>query len=189
MIFTAATKIDYDLLSDAINLYECRGWQQIEVPWVVSQESLRATYFDDFFSTGEPGQGLVGSAEQGFIELAARDMLQPGRFMAVTPCFRNEARWTQDHQPWFLKLELWDTENTGYNKAINDALAVMQELAPGKRIEEMVTAEGHDIVWEDGPHRPPVELGSYGRRKAHVYGREIVWNYGTGLALPRFSQA
>lgn len=188
MIFAIASKIDYGLLADAISHYENFGWQQIEVPWVASYEALNATYFDDHFATSTPGWGLVGSAEQGFIELAARDLLQPGRFMAVTPCFRNENRWTKDHQPWFLKLELWDTERDDYRNTMHEAVEVMSQLAPSKKIVPFQLGDTHDIVSEED-WRPPLELGSYGRRKARVYGREIVWNYGTGLALPRFSQA
>lgn len=179
--------IDYGLLADAINQYKQLGWEQIEVPWIVSLETLDATMPTKSRRFAVADGHLVGSAEQGFIELAARG-LREGRFMAVTPCFRDEEVESRTHQRWFLKLELWDTLALDYKPVLADALQVMRKLAPGKVIQPFELGHTHDIVCETSG-RPSLELGSYGRRAAHVYGRMVTWNYGTGIALPRFSQA
>lgn len=50
---------------------------------------------------------LVGSAEQSFAMRISNGTLKPGRYMAVTPCFRFEPNgYGIIHQMYFIKLEL-----------------------------------------------------------------------------------
>lgn len=176
--------IDYGLLAAAISAYTKLGYQQIEVPWITSIETVDATQPVKSRRFAVDDGHLVGSAEQGFLELAARGYLNPGKFMAVTPCFRDEKvenRWTQR---WFMKLELWDTVSASYLTVLNDALGVMRTLTP-HALNRCSTGDGCDITKLFD--RKFVEVGSYGHRRLEVYGRMVEWNYGTGLALPRFT--
>ncbi len=119
---------------------------------------------------------LVGSAEQGFLEMD----LPPGSYMSVSPCFRRGER-DSIHQETFMKLELHQTDATSLDALhtmIEKCRAYFRSIAPGLNIELVATEEGWDIEMEG------VEIGSYGRRTA--LGR--TWLYGTGLALPRFTQ-
>ena len=60
--------IDYNLLNKALKYFSKRGFKQIEVPWRVSREAINGT-FDTRESFKSDNKFLIGSAEQGFLEL------------------------------------------------------------------------------------------------------------------------
>jgi seryl-tRNA synthetase len=167
--------IDYAILGEALAFYTKRGYRYKEVPWVVSDEATNVTLPSDRIATKVSYGSLVGSAEQGFIELLRRR--QPlTRHCAITPCFRDEAEYDDYHHAYFMKCELFDAEATPerLEVMIADATAFFSQYLP---IEVVSTDVGYDIMSND------IELGSYGFRKY----KNTEFIYGTGCALPRLS--
>lgn len=191
--------VDYGLLGRAVELYRGLGFEQVEVPWRVSDEVKAATtptesrpmWVDFDARTQSPPSRprvLVGSAEQGFLAVASR-LHNQRRYMAVSPCFRDGEVDDGLHFCDFVKLELWRRVD---GSVVGDlhvdvmwtaARQVFEELSGRRDFVVETTKEGFDLTLAG------VEIGSYGERRAHVDGAMVHWVYGTGLALPRFSQA
>lgn len=186
--------VDWGLIADATKYYQSNGFGYIETPWVTSIDSLKITcpMNENIYTVGGHGNlakhlygGLVGSAEQGFIELSLEDKIQVGRrYVSAGPCFRNE---TVDklHQTQFFKVELFCKTNE-QEKASAEAKhmlsAAYSYMVLKSPVRPEVVDEGHgwDIIIND------IEVGSYGYRYHEDIG---YWAYGTGLAEPRFTQA
>lgn len=209
--------LQYARFLEAREYYEERGFEFVDAPWAVGREAILMTRPPAI--TGEPfsymagGEALypVASAEQSFLQMqmdaVAKGEPITGSFCALTPCFRNEPRLDDEHQPYFMKLELisWANEKgslseqkVALHRMVNDARVLFRELAQYSG-EDMgtdmvpnwelakgdpigVAGEAYDIV----SFRGHIELGSYGIRQHPSVGR---WIYGTGLAEPRFSYA
>ena len=176
--------ISWRRLADAMAFYVGLGYQEVDVPWWVSRAAGRTTCRDDSrFYAVSPEDDLVGSAEQGFLEMELQGILPRGRFVACTPCFRAEPVTDSLHQRRFMKVELY--ANTGDRQAsmdaiLGDAWRFMQTQVPFPTdLHRVPTEEGFDI--ELGT----VEVGSYGVRRSG----SLHWTYGTGVAEPRFSAA
>jgi hypothetical protein len=120
--------------------------------------------------------GLVGSGEQGFIQLLL-DGVALTKACTISPCFRDEETFDELHHGYFMKLELINTDATINNlrSMIKDACMYFEEYMPVKVVE--TAKDTYDIV----DQKYEIELGSYGFRVIDGY-RFI---YGTGLALPR----
>lgn len=182
--------INWHLFSKAITSYAHLGYQLIEVPWLVDQQAINVTLPPSATPFTVSGCGelnqLVGSAEQSFIYLALQGKLSPGKYMALTPCFRDDKE-DELHHKYFMKLELIDInpepstvpgeELWSYDQVMQDAKYVLSHLTR-KLIKIEKTKEGSDLTI-DG-----IEIGSYGVRNH----KNIIWVYGTGLAEPRFSK-
>lgn len=179
--------INYRHVGKAIKKYEKLGYTYIDTPWLVGEEAMRATLppgkhgFELGHPTLKPGK-LVGSAEQGFIQLMLDDAIRPGRYVSAGPCFRDEEVVDRTHQYTFFKVELIEIQSsTGLKLTDSDARYMASEVeevlyelyGPGCRTVK--TNDGWDLEVEG------VEVGSFGVReyKSHK------WVYGTGLALPR----
>lgn len=178
--------IDWHRVSRAVEFYRRCGFTMVETPWRIS---------DDIFNATSPATAtpfrcnltnrpdiLVGSAEQGLLAIMAT--LQPGDYMSVSPCFRdNEV--DALHFSDFMKVELCRVAPKYSVAAVMElamlaaAFAESEGVHPG--VEE--TADGMDVSLSG------VEIGSYGHRTATIGGLKHSWVYGTGLAEPRFSQA
>ncbi len=175
------TPIDWSLLARAKDFYAGLGYRYVETPWIAPVEACKATFHSPRFNVDNGC--LVGSGEQGLLWLAHMGVVTAGKWMTITPCFRDEPKEDRYHQKQFMKLELMDfgqlTEAEDVARDANDCFTL---LRPGKVFEVVPTPEGLDIC------RAGIELGSYGLREGFVYGRHYYWTYGTGLALPRFSQ-
>jgi seryl-tRNA synthetase len=181
--------IDYALLASAVRQYKELGYEFIEVPWIVSHKSHESTASppDGAFVIEDRGC-LVGSAEQGFIEII--DELYPDRkYAAVSPCFRKNDNRDEYHQETFMKLELFSYdahESHNYTAMIEDATKVFAHFGIPKfklaRVDSLFD-DNHDIAYQG-----QIEMGSYGNRIIKSINMQHVINYGTGLALPRFSQ-
>lgn len=172
------TPINWCLLGEALTFYIERGFTHIDVPWIVSREVSAITC--------PPGRGdvefgdgaLLASGEQGFLQLRFEGSLQPGRYVTLTPCFRDEERLCDETRPYFAKVELIDTLCGDDVVGISDcALEFIVRHCPARFVE---TVEGVDIFAND------VELGSFGTR---FHPRVGAWAYGTGAAEPRLSIA
>ena len=167
--------IDYKILAEALDFYTKRGYSYKEVPWVVSEEATDTTRPKDRIATKVPYGDLVGSAEQGFIELLKRgDTL--GRHCAITPCFRDEPDYDDLHHAYFMKCELYDGQATPEHlqTMIDDAVTFFSRYMTVKVVQ---TDIGYDINGNG------IELGSYGFRQY----KKIRFIYGTGCALPRLT--
>ncbi|USN15477.1 hypothetical protein KIKIMORA_03350 [Brevundimonas phage vB_BpoS-Kikimora] len=176
--------IDYAWLGQAIAFYKDAGYRYVEAPWAVSEESVAITCPKPEFTAKVEGLGaLVGSSEQSFLHLDLSRQLGKGRFVACTPCFRLGDDYDALHFPTFMKVELYDntaTTDIGWKTMLADAYALAVRLgAPEDGLESEKTEEGFDLTLAG------IEIGSFGWRRY----QDHLWSYGTGLALPRFTQA
>lgn len=172
-LVTARPKIDYSLIASAISFYKKRGYTYIEVPWLVSEASIKKTLpAGNKAFVCEEGT-LVGSAEQSFLEIF--DSIANGEmYVAASPCFRNEIP-DDLHQTSFFKVELFSSDPGKCVQFLEDARTFYQEIGLEVAIKE--TDVGFDLEYEG------VEVGSYGPRSAG----KTKWSCGTGLAEPRAS--
>lgn len=170
--------IDWQRLAYALKFYQERGYSYVEVPWIVSSLATNSTLPPDGKVCKVDGYGeLVGSAEQGFVELALQRKLTTGAFVALTPCFRGHEI-DELHQLHFMKIELCVLSSDNHEaKVRSDAYDLFKTL--GVNATTVITSDGTDLEVQG------IEVGSYGVRKF----KDICWTYGTGLAEPRFSIA
>ena len=175
--------ISYTRIGLAQAYYKALGYLNIETPWLVSPQAITATLPPDARLVQSNFGCLVGSGEQGFIQLMLDKKLEPGRYQTTTPCFRDEKEQTELTRPYFVKTELiWYMPSVevrlAYETVLNNALNCFFEISDAEAFNAVQTNEGFDIVFNG------IELGSYGVRKMEDH----VWVFGTGLAEPRFSQ-
>ena len=182
--------IDWRVIANAVEHYVGLGFTSIEVPWVVPDEVAAATAPAHVRPLTTRDGTLVGSAEQSLLHLAATGSIGPGRYVAVSPCFRDDAPDVL-HGRHFVKVELMHLWPEGDPWAVRNEVILQ---ARGFFLSQGVLATidpnpGGELGQFDLVSPPPsgVELGSYGVRTATLGGREILWVYGTGVAEPRFS--
>lgn len=175
--------IDWVWIGKAVQFFVDNEYDYKEVPWIVGNQAVEVTLpvGRSAFSLTHPALApgmLVGSAEQSFIQLMLEDSLPKGKYCAASPCFRDDVvdKW---HQLYFFKVELIEMSPNSQNvfEIMDCARAFMEELG-NCQIDVLKTHEGHDLSVKG------IEIGSYGHRQANGFN----WTYGTGLALPRFSQ-
>ena len=191
------TPINYDLLAKATQFYRGYRFKQIEVPWLVdSDSSMRTAPSKDVCFVVRDGRHLVGSAEQGFIELSLeklvgygqRDKIELGQnYFAVSPCFRNE-KLDDTHSKWFMKLELYSLHDTqiAADVASNNFLTLARDFfweVAARNADIEKTDTGFDLSLGG------LEVGSYGTRVLKTIWGDGYAAYGTGIALPRFQIA
>ncbi len=180
--------------SHALRYYAKRGFTYVDVPWATSRDMMMVTCPDEKFIVTSDVGDLVGSAEQSLVAESLAGRLAPGRYMAITPCFRND---DEDalHKRYFMKLELFVTDATAHEDLMN----LISDCATffGKCVDEVIPrradksnrvvlkkyGETFDLELEG------VELGSYGVRSVVHTGRVLTWLFATGLAEPRFTRA
>ncbi|MBI2102707.1 hypothetical protein HYT55_02620 [Candidatus Woesearchaeota archaeon] len=178
--------MDLELLTFAETFYVSKGYKKIEVPWTVDQDVLDITLPLGRIGADLFGKLLVGSAEQSFLQLIKEKKLSPGKYVATTPCFRDDP--VDDlHQKYFMKTELIDFSveerevAERLEQVMRDALEFFNFFLP---IRKKQTDMGYDIVDD----KREIELGSYGvRSHAFSEGHRVTWIYGTGIALPRLT--
>ena len=174
--------IDYSLLAKAQLYYKGLGYQNVTTPWLVSLQAVVATLPPNSQAYQTMAGCLVGSGEQGFIQMMLDGKMEPGRYQTTTPCFRDEPEYDEFTRPAFMKTELiWYMPDIdpaqAYNQVVRNAVTCMFEISDAEELNAVETPDGYDIVCNG------VELGSYGIRKM----QEHLWVFGTGLAEPRFS--
>lgn len=177
--------IHYDKIAYAIEYYgKYKGYEYIEVPWMVSLDSILVTKPPEARSYDTFAGSLVASGEQSFLEVR-NDLCPNKKYQCATPCFRDE-KYDKFHLPQFFKVELiipiWkDDDPEKHTKTIlDDAMSfVMHYHSSGNPTTLVKTDIGWDIN-VDG-----IEVGSYGWREHDGFR----WAYGTGIAEPRFTQA
>jgi hypothetical protein len=186
-------EINYQTVSRAISLYGAQKYKYVDTPWYVGANALTVTLprerwgFNMWHPELPNDKFLVGSAEQGFIQLMLDGAIQPGSYCSAGPCFRDEPVVDELHRYSFFKLELLKIYDTKEVPQLIDAwkmaymardihvdLYWLSEKSKEK-LRVIKTPEGYDLELAG------VEIGSYGLRE-HAGHR---WLYGTGLALPR----
>jgi len=186
-------EINYQTVSRAISLYASKGYKYVDTPWHVTVAAMSATLPPDRdgFSMWHPtipnDKFLVGSAEQGFLQLMLDGKIQPGSYCSAGPCFRDEPMVDELHRYCFFKLELIKIyasnevpEQLDVWKIAHAAKDVHVELYwLNKKHQEQLRVVKTDVGYD--LELANVEIGSYGLRE-HAGNR---WLYGTGLALPR----
>ncbi len=183
--------ISYSKIAAAIDYYQSKGWQYVEVPWIVSPSVHRATVpFGEndprYYDNKLPDGFLVGSAEQGFVQLAESGALKPGKYCAVSPCFRSEAEKDDIHYRNFMKVELFQNwrdqylaeEEKDLEQMITEVIGFMSKYLT---VVKKVFRPLYDIDIQEVT--TGIELGSYGMRSIG----NIEYLCGTALAEPRFS--
>jgi hypothetical protein len=173
--------IDYHLISNCIKKYEDLGYKYIDVPWFTTEKIVNITLPPGKKPFHINNDYLVGSAEQSFLHLILAGELKDGKYVAASPCFRDDEI-DQYHQKYFFKVELINYSNSykfdyfDLMNVISDAQRTLSSLCT-KTIKSSKTNEGVDLSIND------IEIGSYGIRQFSNFN----WIYGTGLAEPRFS--
>ena len=169
--------INWSLISRSVEFYKSKRYEHIEVPWLVSKETAMITCPFEVSISECGNMALVGSAEQGFLEIAKS--LKPGKYVSTSPCFRNDLE-DYFHQRYFVKTELFVTDpNVTLDEVINDAMSFFLSLNDDNLSIINIDTNSLDIMLNG------VEIGSYGIRE---HG-DIKWIYGTGIAEPRYSRA
>lgn len=173
--------INYKLISDAIGYYQSIGYQYIEVPWIVYRKATLATA-PEWVRPFETFMGdLVGSGEQGFIQMMMNGVLEPGKYVCATPCFRDEPYLDDIHMNCFFKVELINTENVNeraWMDMMEDARVFFSHSGL-MAYKSKITDDQYDL----NDLRTDIELGSYGIRRH----KDLAWVFGTGCAEPRLS--
>lgn len=168
--------IDIGLINFAYMYYLMRGYKPLSAPMLVDEDIVNLT-----LPVGKTGKKhldkfYVGSAEQSFYQLLKEGLEPVGSYMMITPCQRDEVP-SEKNLEIFLKLELVSVNKTAQNIA-RDAYDFFTSL--GSEVETVIVDEFGALDLEIGG----VEVGSYGSR---FFDDKLI-SYGTGLALPRFSQ-
>lgn len=170
--------IDYGKIAKAIKHYTELGYEYIEVPWLVSQETMNVTAPSDRRLFDTFAGSLVASGEQSFIEI--RKTLKRGKYLCATPCFRDEQSIDELHRQYFFKVELINVgprhQGAAAMQLLFDAWKLFHNYWPVDTVKT-------DIGWD--LNIGEVEVGSYGYREHDGFA----WAYGTGIAEPRLSQA
>lgn len=176
--------VDLPAIRKAMDIYQSLGYTDISVPYVVDRDVSEVTLPQDKEATYHHGRKVYsGSAEQGFLQLMKDGQLPAGKYMALTPCVRDDEP-DETHAQVFMKLELIWVDPPGEMSALSVAAQATYVMKCfGIDAFSVPTDEAEDS-W-DLETGSGLELGSYGIR---VYrGRRYI--YGTGLAEPRFSLA
>jgi len=178
-------KISWANVAKAISFYTHCGFSYVEVPWVVTDEAVNITLPPGVQAQRCQDGPLVGSGEQSLLQMALDGDLMSGRYVAASPCFRDDAPdvW---HQRTFFKVEAMELSmlpipdaHHRVEELADLALRFLGSLEGGEAVEIVETAFGLDIELYG------IELGSYGYRS---FG-DLHWIYGTGYADPRFTLA
>lgn len=182
--------IDYKLLAKAIKYFSKKGFKQIETPWRVSKQAIEGT-FNSSESFKADDKFLVGSAEQGFLELQLQDKLKGTQFMSISPCFRNEVE-DYFHQQEFMKLELiYFSDYVTIKEVIQYQIIkrfvlnfIIKKLKIKTSDIAILETKDNNSIYSEDILINGIEYGSYGIRQ--FQGKYYI--YGTGIALPRASK-
>lgn len=174
--------INWHLLVEALGHYGRKGFVQTDLPWHARSEVVNVTCPHQDAAFQLPGHGtLVGSAEQSFMQAQFDGKLEKGRWVALTPCFRNEPTYDRLHLPYFMKVELYSNDDCheGLDLEFAEIARSFMQLHSPLPVEIVTTDIGYDLEIAG------IEVGSYSTRTYEGF----TWTCGTGLAEPRFSTA
>jgi hypothetical protein len=188
--------IDYRKIADAVDFYKYMGFNYIEVPWIVGEAANGITrpknkkpfmVHRGLVTNGLEGQlegQLVGSGEQSMLQMVLHKQLEPGKYVCVTPCFRDE-KLDELHSTWFVKAEIIDTKNITQGSLDLMVWMARKFFSGYVGVKSVPEGNGYDIL----TNCTDIELGSYGINSTEIRGKKFEWVYGTAVAEPRLSQA
>lgn len=165
--------IPFELLNKFKTLYEEKGFLYVDVPYVVDSNVDRFTRpeYNECITHETGKKYYAGSGEQGFLQLIKDGANLQGNLQTITICSRED--YPDDlHYKTFMKLELFST-TMGYEEMANMVLSLYPKGCNFIRYKNSIDIESENNI----------ELGSYGERTF----MGVKYTYGTGLALPRFS--
>lgn len=178
--------IDWINIENSISWYIDRGYKYIDTPWIVEQSVSEITFPQDDAVSLTNGKVLVGSAEQGFLQLIVDKNLQQGEYVSAGPCYRLQDEGKSIfHRPYFFKVELFCLCQNHFDanmklQRVRNSVKEFLNNYTATSFTEIETSDGYDFELNG------IEIGSYGVRYHPTIGW---WAYGTGLAEPRFTQA
>lgn len=178
--------VNWNRIGQAVSYYQLWGFTYMETPWRTDIKVNEITLPQGAkMFTDSSGCALVGSAEQGFLQLRTEGKLKRNvKYVSAGPCFRDDPV-DELHQKQFFKVELFASLE---NKEIANAV-MLNMLENAERFFNQLSSHGVEIVKESHGYDIQlhgIELGSYGVRFHEGIG---YWAFGTGLAEPRFSYA
>jgi hypothetical protein len=169
------------LIIEAVDFYQELGYQLIDVPQVVDFDVSQHTKPEGVPEKFHRGMKVyVASAEQSFLQLHKEGKLANGKYVAMTPCYRNESCLDDTHYNMFLKVELINVGSVNSEECVYDSKRFFDIYIPSVVVETDESINSFDIIGASCK----TELGSYGVRNT-LDGTSYV--YGTGIAEPRFS--
>jgi hypothetical protein len=181
--------INWVRLGEAVEFYKAHGFEYIDTPWYVDYQTVRVTCpvaskimvvdnnTEEYYNNVK---ALVGSAEQGFMQMALDGKLPNVNYVSCGPCFRDDVV-DKLHQKTFMKVELFSRCNSK-----SEAKMAAKELR--NRAKSFMNHEPTVVKNKHGwdLELNGIEVGSYG---GHYYEGIGWWAYGTGLAEPRYTLA
>lgn len=174
-------EINYLIIANAIEFYKSKGFEYCNVNWSAPVDILRITTPPRCrLYLLASNDSLVGSAEQSFLDLIINHNLKPGRYVAASPCFRDDAD-DELHSRYFFKIELIDFENPTI-ESLQEIIQICQKYFNTFLETEVIQTE--EFNWDIVDKKNGIELGSYGLRSHDT----IKWIYATGVAEPRLSK-
>ncbi len=209
--------IDYNILNDSLYYYSSNGFTYVEVPWMVDDnisDITKPTERKNFYIDNK--KVLVASGEQSFMQMINDSKLNHGRYVTLTPCFRDETM-DEIHKQYFMKTELIvydkiDTLEKIFLEVMNICIVFYKKYANIKllhnpsnivlemndrssivdfinRLQEKNKNSSLDDFYNFDiiEHITSRELGSYGIRTENINGNIVSWIYATGCAEPRLS--
>ena len=191
--------IDWTIMGRSVSHYTVRGFEYVEVPWIVDQRYSMLTAPSGTSNIQVSGfvnnpsinnDYFVASAEQAFIQMMDNKQLVKDKFyQTVSPCLRDDVV-DKLHQTQFMKNELFlftdDEEHANWclQKMIANARMLFKHFVSADDISLEDIDDPRALVQTD-INVNGIEVGSYGIRK--IGFMFIV--FGTGIALPRFTIA
>lgn len=181
--------INLEVITSAISWWENDDFSTYsDVPYLVDPDIMAFTCppgVIDKRMTHYNGKQYVASAEQSFLQMEKDGnipYIENKKYMALTPCYRDEEVLDEFHYNIFLKLELF-VYHVVLEEEVDYGLACeLQSFfnTYGMQTEIVRTDIGWDIEYKG------LELGSFGYRESP---KGVLYVYGTGLAEPRASIA
>ena len=188
--------MNYNTLNHSIYYYQLNGYKYIDAPWLVDNDIYDLTKPEDNENFTIKDLALVGSAEQSFMQLIKNNELENGKYVTVTPCFRDDEL-DDLHQIYFMKTELIMVdclENLleEFDNIVELCLNFFNQYVPSKLLD--LTNEKNNMMndtltpcYDIIDIKNYIELGSYGIRSMMVNDKQVFWIYATGCAEPRLS--
>ena len=168
-------------IMEALTYYSNLGYVPIDVPYCVDRSVSELTkpmckrdteYLND--------KVYVGSAEQSFIQMYMDGKLPDGKYMALTPCVRDDEH-DDLHHSVFMKLELFDCGDKTQPFQLGFA---MQDFFEQYIKTTVVAGDDRPFSTDILDKKLRIELGSYGMG---ILPGGKFYSYGTGIAEPRLS--
>ncbi len=188
--------MNYNTLNHSIYYYQSNGYKYIDAPWLVDSAISDLTKPIDNDNFTIKGLALVGSAEQSFMQLIKNYELENGKYVTLTPCFRDD-KLDDLHQRYFMKTELIIVDSLEilleeFDNVVALCLKFFNQYTPSELLDltnekniviNNILTNCYDII----DSKNNIELGSYGIRSMFVDNKQVYWIYATGCAEPRLS--